>query len=107
MTIGELTAQMVVEAKRLGYSEASIWRNWMPRAGIVAKYYREQGLCVYDPAVTDEFLQKIARRCEAGEISGNYLRSMHQITRRLNEFYLTGTLRIDVRRYCRAGRCPA
>ena len=96
VTIGELTAQMVVEAKRFGYSEVSIWRHWMPRAGIVAKYYRERGLCVYDPAVTDEFLQKIARRCEAGEVSKNYLKNMRQITRRLNEFYLTGTLRMDV-----------
>lgn len=95
VTIGELTAQMVAEAKHLGYSEVSIWRNWVPRAGIVAKYYREQGLCVYDPAVTDEFLQGIARRCEAGEVTWNYLRKMRQITRRLNEFYLTGTLRID------------
>ena len=50
---------MVVEAKRLGYSEVYIWRNWMPKAGIVAKYYREQGLCLYDPVVTGEFLQKI------------------------------------------------
>jgi len=50
---------------------------------------------VYDPAVTDEFLQEIARRCEAGVVTWNYLRKMRQITRRLNEFYLTGTLRID------------
>ena len=96
VTIGELTTQMVVEAKRLGFSEATIWRHWMPRAGIVAKYYRERGLCVYDPAVTDEFLQKIERRCEEGEVTANYLRNMRQITGRLNEFYLTGTLRMDV-----------
>lgn len=95
VTIGELTAKMAVEAKRLGYSEASIWRNWMPRAGIVAKYYREQGLCEYDPAVTDRFLQRIEGRCTAGEVSNNYLRQIRQITRRLNEFYLTGTLRTD------------
>ncbi|MBD5153839.1 MAG: hypothetical protein HDT15_01855 [Oscillibacter sp.] len=49
MTIGELTAQMVVEAKRLGFSEATIWRYWMPKIEMVAKYYREQGLCVYAP----------------------------------------------------------
>lgn len=96
VTIGELTAQMVVEAKRLGYSEVSIWHNWMPRVGIVVKYYREQGLCVYDPAVTDEFLQEITRRCEAGKVSENYFRKMRQIAKRLNEFYLTGTLRMDV-----------
>ncbi len=40
VTIGELMAQMAAEAKRLGYSEVSIWRDWMPRAWIVSKYYR-------------------------------------------------------------------
>ena len=96
VTVGELTVQMVVEAKRLGYSEVSIWHNWMPKIGIVAKYYREQGLCVYDPAVTDRFLQEIARRFEAGKVSANYFRKMRQIIKRLNEFYLTGTLRMNV-----------
>ena len=62
---------------------------------MVAKYYREQGLCVYDPAVTDKFLQKLEDRYASGEVSYNYLRQIRQITRRLNEFYLTGTLRID------------
>ena len=95
MTIGELTAQMVAEAKRLGFSETTIWRRWMPEAGMVAKYYREQGLYVYDPVITDRFLQKIESRCASGEVSNKYLREIRQITRRLNEFYLTGTLRID------------
>lgn len=98
VTIGELTAQIAAEAKRLGYSEASIWRYWMPKMGMIAKYYREQGLCVYDPAITEAFLQGIERRCETGEVSGNYLRQLRQIARRVNEFYLTGTLRIDATR---------
>lgn len=44
MTIGELIVKMVAEARRLGYSEATIWRSWMPLAGMVVKYYKEQGL---------------------------------------------------------------
>ena len=35
MTVRELTAQMVVEAKRLGFSEATIWRGWMPGEPLV------------------------------------------------------------------------
>ena len=95
MTIGEMAAQMVAEAKRLGFSEATIWRSWMPGVGMVAKYYHEQGLCVYDPVITDSFLKKIEGRYVSEEVSYGYLRQMRQITRRLNEFYLTGTLRID------------
>ena len=94
-TVGELTAEMVAEAKRVGFSEATIWRRWMPGAEMVAKYYRERGLCVYDPAVTGEFLQKFESRYVLEEISYNYLRKIRSITWRLNEFYLTGTLRID------------
>ena len=95
MTVRELTAQMVVEAKRLGFSEATIWRSWMPGAGMVAKYYREQDLYVYDPAVTDKFLQNLESRYVSGEVSNNYLRQIRQIARRPNEFYLMGTLRIN------------
>ena len=99
MTIGEMAAQMVAEAKRLGFSEATIWRSWMPGVGMVAKYYHEQGLCVYDPVITDNFLKKIEGRYVSEEVSYGYLRQMRQITRRLNEFYLTGTLfcRSDLR----------
>ena len=95
MTIGELTVKMVAEARRLGYSEATIWRSWMPLAGMVVKYYKEQGLYKYDPAVTNAFLEKIQNRYEAKEISKPHFKQMRQIIRRLNEFYVTGTFRSD------------
>ena len=96
MTVRELTAQMITEAKRLGFSEATIWRGWMPGAEMVSKYYREQGLCVYDLAVTDDFLKKLERRYVQEEVSYSHLRKVRQAVKKLNEFYLTGTLRIDV-----------
>lgn len=99
MAIGELTVKMVAEAEQLGYSKATIWRSWMPKVGMVVKYYKGQGLCVYDPAVTEDFLQKLKGRFEAGEISREFLRQIHQIAKRLNEFYLTGTLRVDIPRH--------
>lgn len=95
VTIGELVAQMAAKAKDLGYSETTIWRNWMPRAGIIAKYYKDQGLCLYEPAVTDEFVRGLEKRYKAGDVSYNYLKKIRQIARRLNEFRITGTLRID------------
>lgn len=67
----------------------------MHRAGMVITYYREQGICLYDPAVTEAFVQETRQRCEAGSVSKNYLKQISQITGRLNEFFLTGTLRMD------------
>ena len=96
MTIGELTVQLVAEAKRLGFSDATIWRSWMPAIGRISKYYREQEVCLYDPTVTDGFLQKLESRYELKEISYSYFRKVRHLTRRINEFYLTGTLRTDV-----------
>ena len=95
VTISELTTQMMNEARRLGFSEATIWRNWMHRAGMVARYYWEQGVCLYDPAVTEAFVQETRQRCESGSVSKNYLKQIRQIAGRLNEFFLTGTLRMD------------
>ncbi len=95
VTISELTTLMMNEARRLGFSETTIWRNWMHRAGMVITYYREKGVCLYDPAVTEAFVQETRQRCEAGNVSQNYLKQIRQITGRLNEFFLTGTLRMD------------
>lgn len=95
VTISELTTQMMNEARRLGFSEATIWRNWMHRAGMVITYYRERGVCLYDPAITEAFVQETRQRCTTGIVSKNYLKQILQITGRLNEFFLTGTLRMD------------
>ena len=40
-------------------------------------------------------MQETQQRCEAGDVSKNYLKQIHQITGRLNEFFLTGILRVD------------
>lgn len=95
VTISELTTLMMNEARRLGFSEATIWRNWMHRAGMVITYYREKGICLYDPVVTEAFVQETRQRCESGDVSKSYLKQIRQITGRLNEFFLTGTLRMD------------
>lgn len=96
VTISELTTLMTNEARSLGFSEATIWRNWMHRVGMVITYYREKGVCLYDPVVTEAFVQETRQRCESGDVSKNYLKQIRQITGRLNEFFLTGTLRMDI-----------
>ena len=38
-TINEMIAQIIAEARKLGYSEATIWRNITPKFQTVAVYY--------------------------------------------------------------------
>lgn len=95
VTINELITQMINEARRLGFGETTIWRNWVHKAGMVTMYYRDHGVCLYDPAVTDAFVQETRQRYDAGAISKSHLKQIRQIAGRLNEFYVTGTLRID------------
>lgn len=93
MTISELISGILSEARRLGMSEPTIWREWEPKANSVAAYYRRRGLCVYSSEVTEEFLKQYEQRYEAGEIAYSTLRQMRQIIRRIREYYVTGTFR--------------
>lgn len=52
VTINEMISQMLSEARRLGYSETTIWRNLFPRLRSVAVYYGKKGIAVYDPETT-------------------------------------------------------
>lgn len=97
-TIGEIIANMLSEAQRLGFCESYIWNTWVVRTNTIANYYKERGACFYDPTITGDFLSVQEARDKAGEISGNYLKSVRITVRRLNDFYLTGTLRADATR---------
>ena len=46
VTISELISGMLAEARRLGMSEATSWRDWEPKANSVVMYYRKRGLTV-------------------------------------------------------------
>ena len=61
VTISELVSGMLSEARRLGVSESTLWRSWEPKANSVAVYYRERGLCIYSPEITEEYLRLIKR----------------------------------------------
>ena len=41
-TINEMIAQIIAEARKLGYSEATIWRNITPKFQTVAVYYEKE-----------------------------------------------------------------
>ncbi len=44
VTINEMIARMVAEARRLGYSESSIWTNIQPGLRAFAIYYGKKGI---------------------------------------------------------------
>lgn len=93
VTISELVSGMLSEARRLGMSESTLWRNWEPKANSVAVYYRERGLCIYSSEVTEEYLRLCEQRYEAGELAYSTIRQIRQIVRRIHEYYVSGTLR--------------
>ncbi len=57
ISIDAMIAQMIENAKQLGYSELSIWRNMVPRWNAFSHYYRKRGVSIYDPAITNEFVE--------------------------------------------------
>lgn len=96
VTMGEMLARMLDEARRLGYSEASIWAYFAPKLRTVAIYYAKRGVSVYDPDVTEEYLALQKERMERGEISHAYYLRTRSAVNRLNEFYLTGTIHMKM-----------
>ena len=56
VTINEMIARMVAEARRLGYSESSIWTNIQPGLRAFAIYYGKKGISLYDPEITSEYV---------------------------------------------------
>lgn len=109
VTISELISGMLFEARRLGLSEPTIWRDWEPKANSLAMYYRRRGLCVYSSEVTEEYLNLCEQRYEAGELAYSTLHQIRQILRRIHEYYVTGTLRktgnMRGSRYPLSGEC--
>lgn len=95
VTINEMISQMISDARRLGYSEASIWRNFSPRLALIAAYYSKKGVVVYDPEITNEYVDLQKERLEKGEITIHYYKRVKSAANHLNGFYLTGTLHLN------------
>ena len=96
VTINEMIAQMLAEAKRLGYSDATIWRNISPKLRAFAIYYSKKGISIYDPEITNEYVEFQEERLAREEITTHYYKKIKSAANRLNEFYLTGTLHLNM-----------
>ena len=78
-TINEMIAQIIAEARKLGYSEATIWRNITPKFQTVAVYYEKRGVCFYDPAITRELVDLQKERLDREEISIHYYKPLGRV----------------------------
>ena len=76
VTINEMIAQMVAEARRLGYSESSIWRNIQPGLRVFAIYFGKKDLSFYDPETTNEYVRFQSERLSRNEISDYHYRNI-------------------------------
>ena len=72
----EMIARMVAEARRLGYSESSIWTNIQPGLRAFAIYYGKKGISFYDPEITNEYVGLQKERLSRKEIS-DYAPAQH------------------------------
>ena len=101
VTINEMIARMVAEARRLGYSESSIWTNFQPGLRAFAIYYGKKGISFYDPEITNEYVGLQQERMSRSEISDYQYKNIRSAANRLNEFYLTGTIHWTIRTMAR------
>lgn len=93
VTINQLIAQILGEMKRIGYSDATIWRYYQPAMGQFRKYYGQTGQAAYSPETTDELISLYRERYERGEVTYQSFKKTRYVGRRMNEFFLTGEFR--------------
>ena len=91
----ELISNMFAEAKRLGFTGYYIWHYLANGCGAVRKYYKSHGIVFYSVEATLESLKDIEARYENGELSYMYMSSIRNAIKRMNEFFLTGTLQAN------------
>ena len=98
IAIHEMITRMELEARRLGFSETFIWRDFIPRLRKFAVYYDRHGYIWYDPAITQQVVDEHEKRYEKGALGANALSCVKTYARRLNEFYLSETFHIHMPR---------
>jgi site-specific recombinase XerD len=99
VTINELVARMLQEMKRVGYAEEAIYRNYYPKIRTVARYYTTAKIAYYSVASTEEYVKYQEERFLRDEISATMLKSARYAASRMNEFFITGTLRVKANKH--------
>ena len=99
VTINELAVNMVDELRRIGYAEVTIYRNYYPQMRQVVAYYERLQCPFYSVKITNEMVELYHERYLRNEISYHYQNQMKHVASRMNEFYITGTLRIQANKH--------
>ena len=95
VTLNELISNMVTEATRLGFSGSYIWRELTIGCGAVRKYYQANGVIHFTPDMTLRALADAENKYRNGDFSRGRVIQVRGSVRRMNEFYLTGTLQAN------------
>ena len=99
VTINQLAAEMLQELKRVGYTDFAIYRDYYPKMQSIIKYYTTAGITYYSVAATNEFITWQEERIKRGEISKQSLHSLRHVAVRMNEYFITQTLRICAKKH--------
>ena len=94
VTINELIVQVKKAMEEGGYSYNCIHLLYARYFRSIEIYYRKNGYVFYDPEVTEAYIKLQEDRQERGEIVAHYVHTIKLAARRLNEYFLTGEIRI-------------
>lgn len=93
MLIADMVTPIMEILESSGYERHALWGNMYSDFMFVVRFYRRQGKTFYDPEVTKEYIQSMYSRYKGGKISRAHYVKLKKAAVRLEEFYLTGTLK--------------
>ena len=76
-----------------GYDTHTLWGNMYPDFMFIVRFYRKHGVSLYDPETTKGYVQAMHNRYKNKEISRSHYMKQRKAASRIDEFYLTGTLK--------------
>lgn len=98
ITIHEFAVKMTDELRRVGYAESTLYRCLIPSMMHVVHYYEKAGITYYSVQTTQLYLSLQKERLERQEITGHYYRQIKSMASRMNDFFVTGEIRIPTAR---------
>ena len=94
ITIHEFAAKMTAELRRVGYAESTLYRYLIPNMMHVVHYYEKAGITYYSIQATTLYLSLQKERLDRQEITEHYYRLIKSIASRMNDFFITGEIKI-------------